>query len=258
MNLRFVTAPGPVRPVRVGWMLNHGNMVNGPLFIPANTEQTFNHQLTLSNDRSLLSICPHMHQLGKSFEVWAEIPGGEVIPLVNIPQWDFHWQLYYTFQHVQVLPAGTVIKSEGVYDNTIFNPWNPNVPPQNVSAGGSTTDEMFLCYFIWSNSQPGDELILMDSTLMTSTPELPAAEVSLRVFPNPTTGMVHFSVPEEVGAALQYVVRDGIGRMVMAGTLHKGSGELLFREDLGHLAPGMYWVELRSTHWQRAVRVLRR
>lgn len=259
MNLRFVTAPGPVRRVRVGWTLHDSPpvLIDGPLMIPANTIRTFHQVFTLPNDRSYLSICPHMHQLGKSYKVWAVVPGGDTIPLVNIPQWMFHWQLYYTFQQVQVLPAGTVLMSEGVYDNTIFNPYNPNMPPQHVYHGPTTADEMFLCYFIWANSKPGDEHIVLDSTLVTQLPEASLGMAALALFPNPTLGMVHFAVPGHVGPRVHGVVRDGTGRVVLETTLHRAHDEHFFRQDLEQLAPGIYTVELAKGEWRGAGRVVR-
>ena len=108
-------------------------------------------------DQSLLSICPHMHLLGKSYKVWMETPAGDSIPLIDIPHWDFEWQFYYRFLSPVHVPAGTVFKTEGVYDNTVWNPLNPNDPPQEVTYGSLTTDEMFLVYFIWAAYQEGDE-----------------------------------------------------------------------------------------------------
>ncbi|HMQ76774.1 MAG TPA: T9SS type A sorting domain-containing protein [Flavobacteriales bacterium] len=259
MNLRFATGSGPVRPVHVGWTLNDSPpvLIDGPLEIPANTVRTFHQVRTLPNDRSYLSICPHMHRLGKSYKVWAVIPGGDTIPLVDIPQWNFHWQMYYTFQHVQVLPAGTVLMSEGVYDNTIFNPDNPNNPPQNVYRGPTTEDEMFLCYFIWADHRPGDEHILMDSTLLVGTGDRMAAPSGPTVFPNPTSGMVHITFPTGSPAPTGLRVMDACGRLVRSTTLRTGSGELVLRVDLGDLPPGLYVLELSRERQRWLERVVR-
>ena len=55
------------------------------------------------------------------------------------------------------VPAGTVFKAVGEYDNTVWNPLNPNDPPETVTYGSLTTDEMFLTYFIWADYEEGDE-----------------------------------------------------------------------------------------------------
>ena len=69
MNLKFMTGPG-IRPVSVGWLLGQDDMTGGPLFIPANTVRTFHQQWTVPYDRSFVSICPHMHNVGVSYTVW--------------------------------------------------------------------------------------------------------------------------------------------------------------------------------------------
>jgi len=79
-------------------ILNHGPaLVNGPLSIPANTTKTFRAEYTLPVGVTLLGVLPHMHLVGKSMQVYALKPGGDTVHLVNIPEWDFHWQMYYRF-----------------------------------------------------------------------------------------------------------------------------------------------------------------
>ncbi len=151
MNLQFLKEEGNARGVNVGWLLGQSApiLVDGPLFIPANETVTFHQELgPIPEALFLVSICPHMHFLGKSYKVWYETAAGDSIPLIDIPHWDFHWLKYYTYPMVEVIPQGATIKSEGVYDNTSANHDNPNDPPIDVSVGPKTTDEMFLCYFI--------------------------------------------------------------------------------------------------------------
>ena len=51
--------------------------------------------------------------------------------------------------------CGHRVQDGRVYDNTVWNPLNPNDPPIEVGYGSLTTDEMFLVYFIWADHQPG-------------------------------------------------------------------------------------------------------
>jgi hypothetical protein len=88
-----------------------------------------------------------MHLIGKSVQVYALKPGGDTVHLVNIPDWDFHWQMYYRFQRPIYLPPGTKAVAVATYDNTTSNPNNPNNPPQTISVGEGTGDEMMLVYF---------------------------------------------------------------------------------------------------------------
>ncbi|MBK8338639.1 MAG: T9SS type A sorting domain-containing protein [Flavobacteriales bacterium] len=255
MNLEFVNGGG-VRPVSVGWLLNTSHMTDGPLEIPANTVQTFHQERTVTATTSFVSICPHMHHVGVSYKVWFEY-AGDTVPLIDIPQWDFHWQRYYTFQQVQVIPAGAVIKSEAVYDNTIFNPDNPHNPPQDMYNGSTTDSEMFLCYFIWANYQAGDEDIVMDSTLLVNTPEQIPSDDGLTIFPNPTNGMVHIAMPPDLTGSSQLRVMDAAGRVVLSSAPRMASNELVLHEDLSGLPQGVYLLEMRNDtkRWmQRVVR----
>lgn len=64
-----------------------------------------------------------------------------------------------------VLPAGSRIVVEGVFDNTSQNPFNPNYPPKVVSdKNGSmkSSDEMFQFIVNYVKYKPGDETISLE------------------------------------------------------------------------------------------------
>ena len=89
-----------------------------------------------------LSVHAHMHRLGREMRVTARFPDGTKQPLLRIDDWDFEWQLLYSFKRPVSLPSGTVIEAECVYDNSANNPQNPSSPPRVVTSGFETTDEM--------------------------------------------------------------------------------------------------------------------
>lgn len=95
-------------------------------------------------DTTFYSVMPHMHLLGRTMTATAALPGGKVIPLIKIDDWDFNWQLSYCFKQPIRLPKGTTITIEATYDNSAENVRNPNDPPQRVRFGEQTNDEMFL------------------------------------------------------------------------------------------------------------------
>jgi len=74
------------------------------------------------------------------------LPDGQVQCLIHINDWDFHWQGGYQFREAVPLPGGTTINVTAYYDNSANNPLNPNSPPQNVSWGDRTVDEMCLVF----------------------------------------------------------------------------------------------------------------
>lgn len=256
INLQFTTATTGIRPVSVGWLLGQGapTLVDGPFTLPANTVRTYHQEFVVPNTRSFLAICPHMHLLGKSYKVWFETPQGDSIPLIDIPQWDFHWQRYYYFQTVQVIPAGSRIKSEGVYDNTIANPYNPNSPPENVYLGPTTTDEMFLTYFIWTNYQSGDENIIIDDDLIASLGAEPASGPSLHVHPNPATGAITIWT-DPAAPVERWSLRDALGRSARSGNGSPRSSDHFMISTDG-LRAGPYLLEVWRAEGRMAVRVI--
>src|SRR5206468_67143 len=62
--------------------------------------------------------------------------------LISIADWDFRWQEVYRYERSIVLPKGTTIAMEYVYDNSADNIRNPRHPPGRVVWGQNTTDEM--------------------------------------------------------------------------------------------------------------------
>ena len=145
--------------------LNHStSLINGPLFIPANTVKTFYSKVENKVNRTLTAIMPHMHLLGRSIKAICVLPNKDTIVLIDIPEWDFHWQYIYQFSKPLFIPAGSVIYGEATYDNTTNNPENPNNPPKDVSRGEGTEDEMMLIYMNLSNYQAGDTDIVVDTS----------------------------------------------------------------------------------------------
>lgn len=129
-------------------------------YLPANQERTFHGTMNVAADLSLLSVAPHCHLIGESWEVFATSPNNQdTIPLISIPSWDFNWQGFFTFPTLTKIPAGYTLHGIASYDNTSANPFNPNVPPQNVTFGEGTTDEMFFVFFDYVLYEDGDELI---------------------------------------------------------------------------------------------------
>jgi thiol-disulfide isomerase/thioredoxin len=93
----------------------------------------------------LLGLMPHMHLRGKAFRYETVLPSGESQMLLDIPRYDFNWQLMYRFAVPQVVPAGSVIRATGWFDNSADNPANP-APGETVRWGSQTDEEMLIGY----------------------------------------------------------------------------------------------------------------
>ena len=91
----------------------------------------------------LLSMSPHMHVRGKSFE-YSLVSNSKV--LLSIPQYDFNWQTTYVLQEPMPLETGDQIKCRALFDNSADNLNNPD-PSETVRWGDQTWDEMMIGYY---------------------------------------------------------------------------------------------------------------
>lgn len=153
----YLTKEKPKRLVKT-FILDEHWVTNQPFQIPANQVVRFYMRSPLIPvDISLINVLPHMHLLGKSFKAYAITPQGEIINLIKIDDWNFNWQMTYQFEHLIKLPKGSVVYAEAVYDNTAANLRNPHFPPQDVTYGWGTFNEMMNLIFEYLEYEPGDE-----------------------------------------------------------------------------------------------------
>ena len=133
---------GPPTKGRTGIILS-----NRRIDIPAgDPHYVVKESVTLPRDVDVFGITPHAHYLGKEMKVEAELPGGTVLPMIWIKDWDFNWQGQYRYQQPLHLPKGTRISMEYVYDNSDNNPRNPTHPPVRVKWGEETRNEMAVLF----------------------------------------------------------------------------------------------------------------
>lgn len=97
---------------------------------------------TLPIDIQAISIGGHAHYICREMKMTARTPSGTEITLMQIDDWDLDWQDRYLFAEPVDLPAGTVITTDIVYDNSASNPENPYQPPQRIRWGRQSNDEM--------------------------------------------------------------------------------------------------------------------
>ncbi len=96
-------------------------------------------------DVKLLAFMPHMHVRGSAFRYEAILPDGTVRTLLDVPRYDFNWQLSYRYAEPPTLPRGSKLRATGWFDNSANNPANPD-PTKTVRWGPQTFDEMMLGY----------------------------------------------------------------------------------------------------------------
>lgn len=112
--------------------------------IPANTAMHREVMMSepLPNDMLLESYSPHAHSRGRSMSVSVRYPDGSEEALINIPNFNYNWQLAYRMGEEKLIPAGSVFHVETVYDNSASNPFNP-APEQTTGQGYRVDAEMF-------------------------------------------------------------------------------------------------------------------
>ena len=137
--------------------LRGGAAINTKFEIPAGAE---NHPVEADyhsrRDELLLDMTPHMHLRGKSFRFEAIFPDGTQEVLLDVPHYDFNWQLSYTLAEPKLLPKGTKIHCTAGFDNSKFNVVNPN-PDAPVHWGNQSWEEMMIGFFNVVDADPGSE-----------------------------------------------------------------------------------------------------
>ncbi|MBY0586737.1 redoxin family protein [bacterium] len=105
----------------------------------------------IPRNATLLGMFTHMHVRGRDMTYLAHYPDGKTETLLQIPNYNFEWQLGYECPPPPKeckIPAGTKIEAIAHYDNSAFNPYNPD-PNRTVPYGDQTYDEMFNGFVFW-------------------------------------------------------------------------------------------------------------
>ena len=237
VNFKY-TSSSPVRVVKMDMPLYHYPPVlqQSSLTIPANTIAQFNQRTISSNtqDLSVVGIFPHMHLIGKSYTIYSK-KGTDTTKLIRIPDWDFHWQGFYTFQKLIKIPRQSLILADATYDNTVNNPHNPSNPPITVTAGENTKDEMMVTFIAYTAYQTGDENIILDSTLI-STGVNETTKENFVLYPNPANEIVNISSEEEIMNVKIYDLR---GQLISEYIHTKNI-------DISMVLEGLYIVEIET------------
>ncbi len=112
---------------------------------PGAPNHEVNARIQLPFDAMVTGFMPHSHLRGKAARYEATLPDGTKKLLLDVPRYDFNWQLHYQFAEPVRLPRGTTLTYTAWYDNSANNPANPD-PTKTVGWGSQTFDEMMLGY----------------------------------------------------------------------------------------------------------------
>ena len=236
------------RDVEELWILP--NVLDGgffSFFILPNQVKQFHGSYIVQQDVSLLSVYPHAHLLGKSWEVFAVPPQGDTINIIKIDDWDFNWQGNYIFDKMKKIPTGSTIHFYTTYDNTTNNPNNPSNPPAYVSWGEGTTDEMFVAFFEWVPYQPGDENIVLNTDNYNTLFTKPSHKL-YPIYPNPAQGEITLGFSLVEGEKITIDIYDVVGKQIkrlVDNTLYPFGHHKLSLQT-ADLPSGSYMVSFRT------------
>lgn len=101
-------------------------------------------------DATGVGMFSHMHLRGKDMTFRALLPDGEQETLLSIPNYHYDWQQNYRWRPgTKKFAQGTTIDVLAHFDNSAFNPFNPD-PTSPVRHGPQTIHEMMFGFFFYT------------------------------------------------------------------------------------------------------------
>ncbi len=102
-----------------------------------------------------------MHVRGKACRYELLSTHDQPAMLLDIPRYDFHWQLLYRYEHPLSLKQGDQIRFTAWFNNSDSNPANPD-STKAVRWGEQTYEEMLLGYveYVVPDATPGEPTAL--------------------------------------------------------------------------------------------------
>ncbi len=127
--------------------IRNGMAINAGFEIPAHDDDyVVTSKARFLRNTTLLQLFPHMHYRGKAFKFEAIYPDGTREVLLDVPHYDFNWQLRYDLAEPKRMPRGTTLVCTAHFDNSSDNLFNPD-PSRAVHFGLQSFEEMMIGYY---------------------------------------------------------------------------------------------------------------
>jgi peroxiredoxin len=127
--------------------------VAGPFKIPPNArDYKVKGDYVFKDDVVVYGLRAHMHFRGHDMKFLADMPDGTTKELLSVPNYSYAWQPTYQLVEPVALPAGTKVHVTGAFDNSKYNPANPD-PNKELGFGLQSFDEMFIGYWSYTNAK---------------------------------------------------------------------------------------------------------
>ncbi len=106
---------------------------------------------TFPCDATGIGMFCHMHLRGKDMTFRAIAPDDRREVLLSVPNYDFNWQMSYRWPEGKIRFAkGTKVEVTAHYDNSVFNPFNPDAMA-TVVEGDQTFNEMMYGFLFYTD-----------------------------------------------------------------------------------------------------------
>ncbi len=102
--------------------------------------------VTIHHDTKIGAFGPHMHVRGKAMKAELLREGAAPVTLLDVPNYDFNWQLKYQPAGFVDVRKGDQLKITARWDNSPNNKYNPN-PAKEVFWGDQSWSEMLFWFF---------------------------------------------------------------------------------------------------------------
>lgn len=233
------------------------NLVTGAFsfYLQPGDIKKFEGSYTVPADVSIVGIFPHMHYLGKEWEVYIENPDGTKENLIKIDDWDFNWQGGYYFDRYKIAKKGSKIKAFATYDNSANNPANPTSPPKFVTWGEGTKDEMYYLPLLFVPYKAGDENIVFSEGTSSTFDQKDLPVVPTTIHPNPVASSsnfpVHITFELQSGMPVRVELLDINGKVVrvLKDNEYFGQGKHIVHLQAQNLSTGAYIVKVSGNNF---------
>jgi hypothetical protein len=133
---------------------------------PGASHHPLDASFTFEEDVVAGGLFGHMHVRGKDVTFNATHPDGRRELLLQVPTYSFDWQMAYELKTPRALAKGTRIDVRAHFDNSGWNPYNPD-PTKTVGFGLQTTHEMLYCFVFYVRA---DEALDLEVDPATGAP----------------------------------------------------------------------------------------
>lgn len=120
---------------------------------PGNPNYEVRSSRTFENETRITALMPHMHVRGRSMKYIAHYPNGTSAVLLDVPKFDFNWQINYQLVKPIILPKGTRLEVIATFDNSPGNRYNPD-PSSEVRWGDQSWEEMMIGWYYVETDAP--------------------------------------------------------------------------------------------------------